>query len=179
MTATATSSAAAGPEGSGTIEEVFKRYFARRGMATEPTAFDGRSDYVGFINRGIPGGGIFAGAEDPKTAEQVALYGGVEGEQLDPCYHEACDNIDTVTGQPPAETMNTFPTDPALAQEQANALQGNALKALREMSGAVTHSVWYFGQNRRPVGSRTTADKQRATQRVSRMKYRGHQRVKR
>ena len=27
-----------GPEGSGTVEEVFKRYFARRGMATQPNA---------------------------------------------------------------------------------------------------------------------------------------------
>ncbi len=119
----------------------------------------------------------------PKTAEQVALFGGVEGEQLDPCYHEACDNIGTVTGQPPAETMNVYEADPtpenlAIAQEQANALQGNALKSLREMSGAVTHSVWYFGQNRRPVGSRTTTDKQRAKQRVQRFKYRGHQRAK-
>ena len=81
-----------GPDGSGTIENVFARYFERRGMATEPIPFDGRSDYVGFVNRGIPSGGIFAGAEEPKTAEQVALFGGVAGEQLDPCYHEACDN---------------------------------------------------------------------------------------
>ena len=40
---------------------------SQRGQATQPQAFDGRSDYVGFINRGIPGGGIFAGAEAPKT----------------------------------------------------------------------------------------------------------------
>jgi Zn-dependent M28 family amino/carboxypeptidase len=174
---------AAGPEGSGTIEAVFKRYFQRKGQATQPQAFDGRSDYVGFINRGIPGGGIFAGAEAPKTAEQVALFGGVEGEQLDPCYHEPCDNLATVTGQPPAETMNVYEADPtpenlAIAQEQANSLNGNALKALREMSGAVTHAVWYFGQNRRGVGSRTSADKQRSKQRVARMKYRGHQQAK-
>ena len=72
-------------------------------MATLPQAFDGRSDYVGFINRGIPAGGIFAGAEQPKKPEEVALFGGVAGEQYDPCYHEDCDTIDTVTGQPPAE----------------------------------------------------------------------------
>ena len=52
-------------------------------MVSEPIPFDGRSDYVGFINRGIPAGGVF-GAEAPKTAAQVAKYGGVEGEQLDP-----------------------------------------------------------------------------------------------
>jgi Zn-dependent M28 family amino/carboxypeptidase len=165
-----------GPDGSGTIENLFARYFERRGMATERIPFDGRSDYVGFVNRGIPSGGIFAGAEAPKTPEQVALYGGVAGEQLDPCYHEACDNIGTVTGQPPAETMNSFATDPALAQQQADSLQGNALKSLREMSGAVTHSVWYFGQNRHGVGSRTTADKQRAKQRAAKFQFRGHPR---
>jgi Zn-dependent M28 family amino/carboxypeptidase len=60
-------------------------------MVSEPIPFDGRSDYVGFINRGIPAGGVFAGAEAPKTAAQVADYGGVEGEQLDPCYHQACE----------------------------------------------------------------------------------------
>ena len=124
MTATATSSAPAGPPGSGVVEDVFKRYFHERGMATLPQAFDGRSDYVGFINRGIPGGGIFAGAEVPKTAEQAAIFGGVAGEQYDPCYHEACDNIGTVTGQPPASTMNVFPTNPALAQMQADSLAG-------------------------------------------------------
>jgi hypothetical protein len=142
----------AGPPGSGVVEDVFKRYFDRRGMATLPQAFDGRSDYVGFINRGIPGGGIFAGAEVRKTAEQVAVFGGVAGEQYDPCYHEACDNIGTVTGQPPASTMNSFPTDPALAQRQADSLNGNALKSLREMSGAVTHAVWYFARAKAPFG---------------------------
>ena len=124
-------------------------------MATLPQAFDGRSDYVGFINRGIPAGGIFAGAEVPKTAEQVAVFGGVAGEQYDPCYHEACDNIDTVTGQPPASTMNVFATDPALAQLQANALNGNALKSLREMSGAVTHAMWYFARVKDALPPRT------------------------
>ena len=154
---------------------MFARYFARRGMATEPIPFDGRSDYVGFVNRGIPSGGIFAGAEAPKTPAQVALYGGVAGEQLDPCYHEACDTIGTVTGQPPAETMNIVrrPTR-RLAQQQADQLQGNALKSLREMSGAVTHSVWHFGQNRRGVGSRTTADRKRAQKRASAFRFEGH-----
>ena len=90
-------------EGSGTVEEVFKRYFHRRGMATLPQAFDGRSDYVGFINRGIPAGGIFAGAEVPKTPEQVALFGGVAGEQYDPCYHEECDNHRHRHGPAPGE----------------------------------------------------------------------------
>jgi Zn-dependent M28 family amino/carboxypeptidase len=172
-----------GPDGSGTIENVFARYFARRGMATERIPFDGRSDYVGFVNRGIPSGGIFAGAEAPKTPAQVALYGGVAGEQLDPCYHEACDNISTVTGQPPADTMNVYEANPtpenlAIAQEQANQLNGNALKSLREMSGAVTHALWYFGRNRRDVGSRTTTALRRAKQRAAKLPFRGPERAK-
>jgi Zn-dependent M28 family amino/carboxypeptidase len=169
----------AGPPGSGVIENVFKRYFQQRGMATLPQAFDGRSDYVGFINRGIPGGGIFAGAEVHKTAEQVAVFGGVAGEQYDPCYHEDCDTIDTVTGQPPASTMEAFATDPALAQTQANALNGNALKSLREMSGAVTHAVWYFARVKGALPPRaTTAKAARKHARTYRFKYQGHQRAR-
>jgi Zn-dependent M28 family amino/carboxypeptidase len=160
---------ASGPEGSGTVEQVFKRYFAQQGMATLPQAFDGRSDYVGFINRGIPAGGIFAGAEVPKTAEQVALFGGVAGEQYDPCYHEACDNLATVTGQPPASTMNVFATDPVLAQEQANQLNGNALKSLREMSGAVTHAVWYFARVKDALVPRSAT-----TSATTTFKFQGH-----
>ena len=169
----------AGPEGSGTVEEVFKRYFARRGMATIPQAFDGRSDYVGFINRGVPAGGIFAGAEHPKTEEEVALFGGVAGEQLDPCYHEACDNLATVTGQPPAETMNVYEADPtpanlAIAQQQADSLRGNALKSLREMSGAVTHATWYFAQTRNALPPRDAAARTRAQKRTHAFKQLGH-----
>jgi Zn-dependent M28 family amino/carboxypeptidase len=165
----------AGPEGSGTVEQVFKDYFQSRGMATLPQAFDGRSDYVGFINRGIPAGGIFAGAEVAKTAGQVAVFGGVAGEQYDPCYHEACDNIDTVTGQPPASTMNSFATDPILAQQQANALNGNALKSLREMSGAVTHAVWFFATHRDVLPAQaTTAEAARTAAGERQFKYQGH-----
>ena len=79
--------------------------------------------------------------------------------------------------------MNVYEADPtpanlAIAQEQANSLNGNALKSLREMSGAVTHALWYFGQNRRDVGSRTTAALRRAKQRAAKLPFRGPERVK-
>lgn len=168
----------AGPPGSGTVENVFKRYFSQRGMATLPQAFDGRSDYVGFINRGIPGGGIFAGAEVPKTVAQVATFGGVAGEQYDPCYHEACDNIDTVTGQPPASTMNSFATNPALAQQQADSLQGNALKSLREMQGAVTDAVWHFARAKSELPPRAGISRVRARHHRYLFSYQGHRRAR-
>ncbi|RPI09964.1 MAG: M28 family peptidase, partial [Actinobacteria bacterium] len=85
------------PEGSAAIEELFLQYFARQGLATEPTAFDGRSDYGPFIEVGIPAGGLFTGAEGIKTPDQVAIYGGVAGEQYDQCYHLSCDDIDNLS----------------------------------------------------------------------------------
>ena len=89
----------AGPKGSGVIEQVFKDFWDSQGLAYETIPFDGRSDYVGFTNRGIPAGGIFAGAEVPKTAEQVALYGGTAGVPFDPCYHQLCDTLANINEQ--------------------------------------------------------------------------------
>jgi Zn-dependent M28 family amino/carboxypeptidase len=82
-----------GPPGSAQIEDIFNDYFASQNLETEPTAFDGRSDYGPFIEAGIPAGGLFSGAEGIKTARQARIYGGTAGEQYDPCYHEACDDI--------------------------------------------------------------------------------------
>ncbi len=81
----------AGPNGSAAIEKVFLKYFARKGLATKPTAFDGRSDYGPFIDAGIPAGGLFTGAEGRKTAAEAATYGGTAGVAYDSCYHRACD----------------------------------------------------------------------------------------
>jgi Zn-dependent M28 family amino/carboxypeptidase len=83
----------AGPAGSGDIEKLFTGYFAGAGLASEPSPFNGRSDYGPFIAVGIPAGGLFSGAEGVKTAEQAVKYGGVAGEAYDRCYHEACDDV--------------------------------------------------------------------------------------
>jgi Zn-dependent M28 family amino/carboxypeptidase len=84
------------PPGSEAIEDLYERYYTSIGEPYDDTAFDGRSDYQAFIEAGIASGGLFTGAEVPKTAEQQAIWGGVAGEQFDPCYHEACDDIDNV-----------------------------------------------------------------------------------
>ncbi len=107
-----------GPSGSARIEQVFEQYFASQGLATEPTEFDGRSDYDAFISAGIPAGGLFTGAEGIKTPEQVALYGGFAGQQYDPCYHAACDDRSNISVQ-----------------------------ALDEMSDAVAHAVLTFAMS--------------------------------
>jgi Peptidase family M28/PA domain len=85
-----------GPNGSGTIEKVFRDYFASEGLATEPTPFDGRSDYLAFLQAGIPAGGLISGADGIKTPQQAEDYGGTPGLPYDPCYHQACDNIDNL-----------------------------------------------------------------------------------
>jgi Zn-dependent M28 family amino/carboxypeptidase len=82
-----------GPSGSGTIEAVFNNFWNSQGLATDPTAFDGRSDYDSFTAVGIPAGGIFAGAEGIKTPAQATIYGGTAGEPYDECYHLACDRL--------------------------------------------------------------------------------------
>ena len=84
------------PPGSAAIEDLFNGYFAARGLAFEPTPFDGRSDYGPFIAAGIPAGGLFTGAEQIKRPDQVPLYGGTAGIAYDPCYHQACDTIANV-----------------------------------------------------------------------------------
>ena len=89
------------PPGSAEIEDVFEGFFDSRGLPSQDSEFSGRSDYGPFIAVGIPAGGLFTGAEVPKTAAEAALYGGVAGAAYDPCYHSFCDNL-RGDGQPTA-----------------------------------------------------------------------------
>jgi hypothetical protein len=116
------------PAASADIERLFLEYFASQGLATEPTAFDGRSDYGPFIFAGIPAGGLFTGAEGIKTAEEAAIYGGTAGEPYDPCYHMGCD-----------DTGNLDNT------------------ALDQMSDAAAHATIVLGQTMRLFPSTATA----------------------
>lgn len=86
-----------GPFGSAQIEQTFVDYLTGvKGIETEGTDFDGRSDYGAFIFVGIPSGGLFTGAEEPKTEDQAAKWGGEAGVAFDPCYHAECDNLGNV-----------------------------------------------------------------------------------
>ena len=83
-----------GPPGSDTIEKDFEDFFDNRGLPSVPAIFSGRSDYAAFLQNGIPSGGLFTGAEVPKTEEEARLFGGEAGVALDPYYHQAGDTID-------------------------------------------------------------------------------------
>ena len=136
------------PAGSPQIEQVFLRYFRSQGLMTDPTAFDGRSDYGPFIANGVPAGGLFTGAEGIKTARQEAIYGGFAGLAFDPCYHQACDTF-----------FNLSHT------------------ALDQMSDAAAHATWTLATSRRDVAE-LSGKSARKTKRVKHWRYKGPFRVR-
>ncbi|CAD0051730.1 unnamed protein product [Aureobasidium pullulans] len=81
------------PVGSGELRILYEDWYKEQGLPYTYIAFDGRSDYAGFLDNGIPSGGIATGAEGVKTADEAALFGGVAGAWYDPCYHQLCDDI--------------------------------------------------------------------------------------
>lgn len=86
--------AAAGDE---RIRRLFSAYFDDRGLEVEPVETYGGADHGAFSQAGIPVGGLFAGALEGKTPDQAELHGGVAGEPMDPCYHQACDRLENVS----------------------------------------------------------------------------------
>lgn len=82
-----------GPAGSAQIEALFEKYYKSKNLPYIPTAFDGRSDYDGFISRGIPAGGLFTGAEGIKTDAEAKMFGGEANVAYDVNYHAAGDNF--------------------------------------------------------------------------------------
>jgi Zn-dependent M28 family amino/carboxypeptidase len=110
------------PDGSGQIERLFTRYFSSQGLVSDPTPFNGRSDYGPFIANGVPAGGLFTGAEGIKTARQEAIYGGFAGLAYDPCYHQACDTFFNLN-----------------------------YTALDQMSDAAAHATWTLARSRSPI----------------------------
>jgi aminopeptidase S len=90
-------SSAGQPEGSAAIEKMLNDHYAAVSIPTEPVDVGGRSDHAAFADAGVPTGGVFSGAEDTKSADQAAKWGGTAGQAFDECYHSSCDtssNID-------------------------------------------------------------------------------------
>ena len=133
---------AAGPKGSEGIERTFEKFFNKQDLAAGPTAFDGRSDYLAFIDSGIPAGGLFTGAEEVKTKKEAKKYGGKAGVAMDPCYHLACDDIDNVSRRALKQMV------PAIADSVARyaidlgplGKKGKGGKGERERAAAVSSS---------------------------------------
>ena len=157
-----------GPTGSANIERTFEDYFASQGLASEPTAFDGRSDYDAFITAGIPAGGLFTGAEDAKEADEVALYGGLatfDGEPVsyDPCYHKACDSMDPIGDGADAELYEAINASYGGALEYNGTITNINTVGLDEMSDAVAHAILTYAMSTSAV-SGTAKGSPNATQ---------------
>jgi Zn-dependent M28 family amino/carboxypeptidase len=170
----------AGPEGSGTVEEVFREWFSSKRQPVVAIPFDGRSDYVGFTNRGIPAGGVFAGAEGVKTANEERIFGGDAGSWYDPCYHQACDNLDTVlSGVPPLEAEGLAYTTPdATDADKAQAavkMRGGSRRSMIDLGAAATYATWYFSSVRNPFGMGANAAGITRTKATAKAKARGRQ----
>ncbi|CAN3371956.1 hypothetical protein DIURU_002532 [Diutina rugosa] len=81
------------PAGSGDLKQLYIDWYKEQGLNYTLIPFDGRSDYVGFIENGIPAGGIATGAEGVKSKKSKEQFGGVAGEWFDKCYHQLCDDL--------------------------------------------------------------------------------------
>jgi len=110
------------PEGSEAIEELFEGVYTSLGQPYDDAQYSGRSDYQAFIQAGIPSGGLFTGAEVVKTAAQQAIWGGTAGQAYDPCYHQACDDIDNLSS-----------------------------RALNQMSNAIAHATLTYAMTRSDI----------------------------
>ena len=151
-----------GPSGSDDIEQLFEDYFASQGLASEPTAFDGRSDYDAFITAGIPAGGLFTGAEGAKTEEQVPLYGGLanfagEPVSYDPCYHQPCDSMDPIADGADADLYEALNAAYEGALEYNGVITNINTVALDEMSDAVAHAILTYAMSTSSVNGTAKA----------------------
>ena len=144
-----------GPNGSDVVEDVFTSYFASQGMATQPTALDGRTDYASFTAIGVPAGGLFAGAEEAKTAAQAAEYGGTAGQPYYVCYHQGCDTVETIYGDADDPFSPTPPGGLALFRNA-----GLGEQAYTELSGGAAHAVLSFAQTTSSVNGTDKASDQ-------------------
>jgi Zn-dependent M28 family amino/carboxypeptidase len=135
-----------GPPGSAEIEQVFLDYFESVGLKTEPTPFNGRSDYGPFIapEAFIPAGGLFSGAEGVKTEEEAATYGGAAGSWYDPCYHQACDTFSTVVYEP---LLDADGLEEGSEAADAALMRGNGPIGLGQLADGAAHATWTLARS--------------------------------
>jgi len=76
-------------------------------LSADPVTVElnGASDHASFADKGIPVGGIFTGAGES----------GADGHPADPCYHRACDNLDSVDGAETLKRLDVIADGAALA----------------------------------------------------------------
>jgi aminopeptidase S len=86
-------------DGSAEVARVLAERLTATGVTPEIIEFMCDSDYMPFMDAGIPTTGAFTGDDEEKTRRQARRWGGQADEDFDPCYHEACDGLDNVNVQ--------------------------------------------------------------------------------
>ncbi|KAJ2012309.1 hypothetical protein GGI14_005863, partial [Coemansia sp. S680] len=79
--------------GSQRIQRVFEDYFVRHDYPYELTDMLAGSDFVPFIDNGVPAGGVLTGAGEFKSITERSKHGGLANAALDTCYHRDCDTL--------------------------------------------------------------------------------------
>jgi Zn-dependent M28 family amino/carboxypeptidase len=78
------------------ITALFETALNQDGLSSRRLDLSGGSDHYPFEQAGIPTGGLFAGANEPKQTVDVQRFGGLQGQAFDACYHKACDRVDRI-----------------------------------------------------------------------------------
>ncbi|KAG5463566.1 MAG: hypothetical protein BJ554DRAFT_6435 [Olpidium bornovanus] len=76
---------------------MFEAGFAGPGTKFAYEDMYGGSDFLPFLNAGVPAGGVLTGAGEIKTGEERTEFGGLANAPLDPCYHLDCDTVENVS----------------------------------------------------------------------------------
>jgi len=78
------------------ITTLFLEYYDNMKIPYKLIPLDAGSDFLPFVEGGIPAGGLAAGASQIKGEEDRINFGGLANTPLDPCYHLICDTIDNI-----------------------------------------------------------------------------------
>ena len=66
---------------------------ARSVLTSRLAGWLSRRSRSAFARAGIAVGGLFTGADEPKSTELARRFGGEAGRSFDSCYHKACDTV--------------------------------------------------------------------------------------
>eukprot|EP00343_Euplotes_focardii_P008726 CAMPEP_0205826162 /NCGR_PEP_ID=MMETSP0206-20130828/27798_1 /ASSEMBLY_ACC=CAM_ASM_000279 /TAXON_ID=36767 /ORGANISM="Euplotes focardii, Strain TN1" /LENGTH=513 /DNA_ID=CAMNT_0053125871 /DNA_START=25 /DNA_END=1566 /DNA_ORIENTATION=- len=83
-------------ERSNRITDLFGNFFDSEDIAWRGTATTGGSDFLPFVLKQIPVGGLNTGAGAYKTMDERAEFGGFANAPMDPCYHQPCDTLPNI-----------------------------------------------------------------------------------
>jgi aminopeptidase S len=83
-------------DGTKEVAHVLSERLTATGVTPEIIEFNCDTDYIPFMDAGIPTVGAFTGDDEEKTRRQARRWGGQADKDFDPCYHEACDRLENV-----------------------------------------------------------------------------------